>query len=150
MDSYREPVEKKTETPKTAEQSALEQEILALEKQLAEKKAGLGGAEKVKPLEQIISPEKPAAAPPTKAPAPAVAPAVANPEAVKTDTGQLRAMDKNQQIKALVDLAFQKGVIHSVEVARNLDNPYLLDEFHDTLVDELHKELVERGKLEEI
>ncbi len=150
MDPYREPVEKKTETPKTAEQSALEQEILALERQLAEKKAGLGGVEKVKPLEQIISPEKPTVAPPSRPPTPPASQAVPNPEAVKADAGQLRTMEKNQQIKALVDLAFQKGVIHSVEVARNLDNPYLLDEFHDTLVDELHKELVERGKLEEI
>ncbi|MDD2730885.1 MAG: hypothetical protein PHW33_02040 [Candidatus Portnoybacteria bacterium] len=154
MDPYREPVEKKTKGEfgaAAAERSALEQEILALEKQLAEKRSGLAGTEKIKPLEQIVGAETSVLAPPAQKPVPPIAPAkIASPEAIKTDVGQLRAMEKSQQIKALVDLAFQKGVIHSVEVARNLDNPYLIDEFHDTLIDELRKELIERGRLEEI
>ena len=58
--------------------------------------------------------------------------------------------EKNEQLKNLVDLAFQKGISYATDVARDLDNPYLMDAFHDTLVDKLHKELVERGKLEEI
>jgi len=59
-------------------------------------------------------------------------------------------LEKNQQLKNLVDLAFQKGISYATDVARDIDNPYLMDAFHDTLVDKLHKELVERGKLEEI
>jgi len=31
-----------------------------------------------------------------------------------------------------------------------LDNPYLIDEFHDTLIDEMRQQLIDKGKLEEI
>lgn len=70
--------------------------------------------------------------------------------AIAQDARNLRAYEKNQQLKALVDLAFAKGVAYAADVARRLDSPYLMDEFHDTLVDKLHKELVQRGKLEEV
>ena len=47
-------------------------------------------------------------------------------------------------------MVFEKGVIEAVEVAKKLDNPYLLDEFHDALVDKLYDKLVEQGKLKQV
>jgi len=61
----------------------------------------------------------------------------------------LKRYEKTQQLKGLIDIAFQKGVSYAVDVAREMDNPFLLDELHDVLVDELRKELIDRGKLEE-
>ena len=53
-------------------------------------------------------------------------------------------------MKLLTDLAFEKGVIHATEIAKGLDDPYILDEFHDTLDDRLYKYLIEQGKLKQI
>ena len=47
-------------------------------------------------------------------------------------------------------MAFDKSVIEAVGVAKSLDSPYLLDEFHDTLVDKLYNKLVEQGKLKQV
>ena len=63
---------------------------------------------------------------------------------------QLKDLDRPSQVKALCDLAFQKGLNFAIEVAKALDNAYVLDEFHDTLVDELYKKLVEKGKLKKL
>lgn len=60
---------------------------------------------------------------------------------------QVQSQPKERQIKLLTDLAFEKGIPHAVEVVKKMDNPYLLDEFHDALVDELYKKLIETGKL---
>ena len=60
---------------------------------------------------------------------------------------QIKVEPKEKQIKLLTDLAFDKGIAHAVEVAKRLDNPYLVDEFHDTLVDEFYNKLIESGNL---
>ncbi len=72
------------------------------------------------------------------------------PKKVVRRATQLKGEEKERQIKLLTDLAFEKGVIHATEVASKLDDPYILDEFHDTLVDELYKYLVEQDKLKQI
>ena len=63
---------------------------------------------------------------------------------------QIKDQPKERQIELLKQMAFEKSVIEAVEVAKKLDNPYLLDEFHDALVDELYNKLVEQGKLKAI
>lgn len=63
---------------------------------------------------------------------------------------QIRKQPKERQIQLLIELAFEKGIIQAVEVAKQLDNPYLLDEFHDALVDQLYNKLVEMGKLKSL
>ena len=155
-DLYREPTDSSAEAPSApvaalsgsvkTELSPVETEIAELEKQIAQKRAMLGVEN---PWEQVIGAENPA---PSSA-APSLAPSAA-PVAVATtsraETQNLKGLEKNIQLKNLVDLAFQKGINYATDVARDLDNPYLMDAFHDTLVDKLHKELVERGKLEEI
>ena len=63
---------------------------------------------------------------------------------------ELQEQPKERQIQILTEMAFEKGIVYAVEIAKNLDNPYLLDEFHDVLVDQLYNKLVEEGKLEKI
>ena len=145
-DSYREPVEEKSQSEAPAA-SQLEQEVLELERQLAAKKAAL--QEKEKPLEQVLAKERPLVSPAVAPTAPPSA-AAATPATIKEEAQKLKGFEKNQQLKALIDLAFLKEVSYATEVARHLDNPYLMDEFHDTLIDEFHQKLVESGKLEEI
>jgi len=142
-DVYRESIDDKPE----AAPSLVEQEILELEKKLAAKRASLN-PEKERPLEQIIGQEK-AKSLSAAASLPTTQSALNTPQ-VKEKASELKRYEKTQQLKGLIDLAFQKGISYAVDVAREMDNPFLLDELHDVLVDELKKELVERGQLEEI
>ena len=66
------------------------------------------------------------------------------------DVKGIKNLDTARQVKVLITLAFEKGLTHSIKVARNLNDAYLLDELHDKLVGELRSELVEKGKLKEI
>ena len=68
-------------------------------------------------------------------------------QAAVQNAKQISSQPKEKQVYLLTELAFDKGIPHAIEVARRLDNPYLLDEFHDALVDELYNKLVETGKL---
>ncbi len=65
------------------------------------------------------------------------------------DLQSIMSMDKPKQIKALVYISFKKGIRHAVSLAKELDDPYLLDEFHDTLVEELYDYLVKKKKLKQ-
>lgn len=59
-------------------------------------------------------------------------------------------IDAQSQVQHLVDLAESKGVVHAVKVAKHLDDNYVLDMFHDKLLEEqLHKALMEKGILKE-
>jgi len=145
-DQANEPIEKKPEAPAVPETTnPVEREILELERQLNEKRA-----EQRKSVEQAIGFEQSQPATQTTIPPMRTPPSVSQSAQVKADTTKLSGVEKNQQLKSLVDLAFAKGVAHASEVVRNLDSPYLMDEFHDTLIDEFHKKLVDEGKLEEI
>lgn len=150
-DLYREPIDSVAGTPVESPSplNHAESEIAELEKQLAQKRAMLG-KEKGESLEKIVGAEK---SPANSSPAPSQVQPVAAPAAIippKTAADEYKGLEKNQQLKNLVDLAFQKGINYAADVAKEMDNAYLMDEFHDTLVDKLHKELVEKGKLEEI
>jgi len=49
------------------------------------------------------------------------------------------------KIQHLMDLAKAQGLAYAVEVARKMDDPYLLDLFHDTLAkDSLFKKFLEK------
>lgn len=130
-------------TPKVHE------EIIELEKKLAEKKKELREKEGIEKHEKEIIKEiirEKIEQPETFGPKPSTAPL---PQVVKK-AKEIEEEPKERQIQLLVDLAFEKGVSHAIDVARSLNSPYLLDEFHDTLVDELYNKLVEQGKLEKI
>lgn len=93
------------------------------------------------------SPTKAAEPPPT--PSPPSAPLAVAPS-IEEDVRRLECGEHHEQIQGLVDIAFQKGLDHAIEVAGKLNNPHLLDEFHDILIDELYNKLVERGKLKKL
>lgn len=127
-DPYREPIqdspsEQKIEAP------------LAPEKKEQVEKVAEGPAQA--PAQEIVKPT-PVAPPPTPPP---VAPPVKE---------ELKALDEDRQLKILVDLAFEQGLDKAVEAARATENSYLIDKFHDTLVDELYQKLMEKGKLKEL
>lgn len=125
----------------------IHEEILELEKRLAEKKRELEEGKEAKHEKEIIKEiikEKV-----ELSQAPTVKPIAPLPHVVKK-TKEIKAAPEEKRIKLLTDLAFEKGVIHATEVAKGLDDAYVLDEFHDTLVDELYNYLVEKGKLKQI
>lgn len=101
-----------------------------------------------KKLKEILKPSvKEIKIKPAKIPPP---PPKIKKEEVEMDLKRVMAMDKPKQVKTLIHLAFSKGLWHSVAVAMRLDDPYILDEFHDTLVDELYDVLVKKGKLKKL
>lgn len=133
---------------KFKEAPRIHEEIVELEKRLAEKKQELAGKEVEKHDKEIIKEvikEKIEAPKAIK-----VKPVAASQAHVIKKAKELKAEPKERQIKLLTDLAFEKGVIHATEIAKQLDSPFILDEFHDTLVDELYNYLVEKGKLKQI
>ena len=75
-----------------------------------------------------------------------------NQEEVASDAqAGVQKIDAKSQIQHLVDIAQQKGVVHAVKVARHMENNYILDTFHDSmLADELHDALVKKGMIKEI
>ena len=60
---------------------------------------------------------------------------------------EIKKLSKEEQVKALCNLAVEKDVDSATEVAKGLDDAYILDEFHDEL-DKL--DLIKKGKLKEL
>ncbi len=58
---------------------------------------------------------------------------------------EIKALEPGKQVGALVSLVFDKGIEEAVSVAKSLDNPAILDELHDILVDQYYEELVKKG-----
>ena len=58
--------------------------------------------------------------------------------------------EMQEKIQYLVTVAFSFGILKAIEEARKMNNPYILDLFHDTLVDTLYNELIERKMLDEL
>jgi hypothetical protein len=71
---------------------------------------------------------------------------------VKSDAHAVsKEMDVESRVKNLVDVAMQKGVVHAVNVARHIDDNYILDKFHDKMMaDELHDALLEKGLIKDL
>ena len=121
------------ETPTQKEGAPLEREIFELEEKLAEKK---------RELEKGYAPKEKLE--PQPAPAPA---APRRPAAPAKKAG---IMEKNPKVKALVDIAFREGVAKAVEEAKKTGDAYLIDAFHDALIDEVYDILLKEGLLKEM
>ena len=52
-------------------------------------------------------------------------------------------------VDVLVKRSFEKGIHAALAEARKSKNPYLIDLFHDTLVDEYYQKLIEARKLKQ-
>jgi hypothetical protein len=71
-------------------------------------------------------------------------PAFASPPTTRDEAKEIAKFEPSQQVGALVSLVFQKGLPQAISVVRALNNPAILDEFHDTLVDHYYKILLEK------
>lgn len=132
----------------------LEKEIEVLEKRLAEKKAALSDQKEL-PLEREVAREvvKERVAeymavgvlPQTKVKAKAKS---ASPLVVpgKISPAVLKGASPDKQIDILLGVAFSDSISSAVGLAQGLQ-PYVLDAFHDALVDKFYEELVKRGKI---
>lgn len=51
------------------------------------------------------------------------------------------------EIEALIQIAFDKGIAAAIKAAKTKNDPHILDDFHDALIDRFYQKLVEAGKL---
>ncbi len=66
---------------------------------------------------------------------------------IKKITCQIKDADIAHQLIILVDIARFKGVYYAIKKAKEIGNAYLLDRFHDAIVNELYEELIRNKKL---
>jgi len=66
---------------------------------------------------------------------------------IKDQIKRIKQLDNDSQVKEICNLVFLENLDFAVEVAKGVDNAYVLDEFHDTLVDELYDKLIKEGNL---
>lgn len=132
----------------TESENIIEQEIAQLEKQLQEKKANLGqqSEQKESPsdkeiLRDVIG-EKIQQNTSVYVPKPA-------PQTQTDDTSSIPA-DLKDKIQELVNHVFQSSLSQGIKEAVKLNNPALIDAFHDVLVDQLYDALLERKKIESV
>lgn len=135
-------------------QSTIEQEIVQLEKQIAEKRAALGryGEEGVETsvekeiLREVVG-ERIQQHTPQYQPAPQTpqsAPAKPHQDDAALSYVLPELKDKVQE---LVNLVFNKNLNAGIKEAARSNSPALIDAFHDVLVDELYNVLLERKKV---
>lgn len=70
--------------------------------------------------------------------------ASAMPLQLRDEADEIKKMEPNQQVGALISLVFEKGLKQAVSIAKNLD-PAIQDEFHDILIDRYYAALLEQG-----
>ncbi|MFH0852468.1 MAG: hypothetical protein V1845_02615 [bacterium] len=128
-DPYREPTEGGTAEPRIEKPS---------EPEMTEKTEKMAEMPKTAPAEEALKPT----------PSPSAIPAV--PAQAAAPASQVLQTEKDRQLKMLVDLAFSQGIDKAVEAVNATSDAYLIDKFHDTLIDELRQQLVEKGKLKEV
>jgi len=47
--------------------------------------------------------------------------------------------EKKKEIEELLSIAFKEGIEKALDVVKKIQDPYLLDEFHDRLIEEIKK-----------
>lgn len=67
---------------------------------------------------------------------------------VRDESKEIAEFEFSQQVGTIVSLVFEKGLSEAISVAREINNPAVLDELHDALVDRYYKMLKEKGILE--
>jgi SMC interacting uncharacterized protein involved in chromosome segregation len=77
-------------------------------------------------------------------------PTFAAPKVVRDEAKEIKKFPSTQQVGALVSLVFDKGLHEAISVAKSLNNPAVLDEFHDILVDRYYQILVEKRILKNL
>ena len=54
------------------------------------------------------------------------------------------------QVDSLIDLVFERDLDAAIDQAKAQNSPAVLDAFHDALVDKIHDQLIQAGKLKPI
>lgn len=131
------------------ENPTLEQEIANIEQKLAEKKAELSKEELHAAVKEQIQEKVPEYQPQT---VPATLPPLAGSfdPAPSGELPSYLSAELQEKIQELVNIAFTQSIEEAVKSVTKLNNPALIDAFHDVLVDQLYNTLVERGKLKKI
>lgn len=63
----------------------------------------------------------------------------------RDEADEISGFSKEDQVQALVSLTFEKGLKKAINVAKKINNPALIDSFHDTLIDRYYEMLVSQG-----
>lgn len=63
---------------------------------------------------------------------------------LKGASDAMQGQPQQQQVTMLLELALEKGVVHAVKVAEELNDPYLLDRLHDELVDHFYEKMLQK------
>ena len=117
------------------EMKKLEEKIIAKQREFKELR------EKEGTVEQEIASLKEEAV--LKTPAPQIAS-----EAIQGDVAIISGIaEEKSKLEFLLKLVDEKGIYHATNVAKNLNNPYLLDLFHDQLINNFYDALIQKGKL---
>jgi hypothetical protein len=128
----------------------LEQELSRLEEEYGRRRAEIkeqierGEVRELPPeketLREVVEEQTGAGAAPIQ---PAPQPAAPPPSGT-----ELTEMER--RVQEFVNIAFEKTIGEAAKEVRATHNPALIDAFHDTLVDQLYDQLVERGKIKEL
>lgn len=103
------------------------------------------------PEQQSSSFEQPAPAAPAGPPVspPQTTPVISDEEVSRLHE-QLVPMEHQQRLEELTRVSFEEGLEKAVRAAKKLADPFLIDELHDRLANELKSRLIAEGKLEEL
>lgn len=72
------------------------------------------------------------------------------PQQLKTLTDQTNNANISHYMNILVNMALNKSIYQAIKVARKIGNAYLLDRFHDIIVNELFEDLAKKKKIKPI
>lgn len=127
----------------------IEQEIAALEAKLAEKRQVLGAQETL-PTKEVVKDalrERMAnVAPPSIVLNPVQSHTI--PAIAQITHDNLVGQPPDRQVTMLVNLALEQGIDHAVNIAKNLNDPFIYDSLHDSLTTMFYDELIKRNKLQ--
>ncbi len=68
-----------------------------------------------------------------------------SPLSTRDEKKEIEKMSYPEKIGALISLSFEKGIEEATSIAISLNDPSLVDEFHDTLVDQYKERLIKEG-----
>jgi len=71
-------------------------------------------------------------------------PTFAPPPTTRDQADEIKELEHSQQIGVLISLVFEKNLPEAISVAQQLNNPAILDEFHDTLIDRYYEMLLDK------
>jgi hypothetical protein len=74
-------------------------------------------------------------------------PSFASPISNRNNADEIKNKPVAEQLGALISLALESGLDKAISVAKSLNNPAILDELHDTLVDTYFNQLVQIGAI---